>query len=117
MLNRARAGASEVPSHGSGEQLRGPFLAFGGRHRDLAGARLGGGWTDQRECSGLRLGAQGSLPGISPAMSRFHDSCDAHLGRTAQYSVVMAITLPALSLRIAAGLARFTQHHASRQYL
>ncbi len=117
MLGGVRAGASEVPSHGSGEQLGGPFLAFGGRHRRLAGARLWGGWADQRECSGFGMRGSGSLPDISPPLSRFHDSCDAHLGRTAQYSVFMAITLPALSSRIAAGLARFTQHHASRQYL
>lgn len=61
MLGNARAGASEVSSHGSGEQLGGPFLAFGGRHRRLAGARLGGGSADQRECSGLRMGAYGGL--------------------------------------------------------
>jgi|GEM_PF-2406724 hypothetical protein len=59
MLNRARAGATEVTAHGTGEQLRGPFLAFGGRHRDLAGARLGDGWTNQGECSGLRMAGSG----------------------------------------------------------
>lgn len=56
MLGGARAGASEVPSHGSGEQFGGSFLAFGGRHRCLAGARLGYGWTNQGECSGLWMG-------------------------------------------------------------
>lgn len=73
MLGGVRAGTAEVPAHGTGEQLGGPFLAFSGRHRHLAGARLGGGWTDQRECSGLRLGGSRPLPGISPAMSQFHE--------------------------------------------
>jgi hypothetical protein len=59
MLGRARAGASEVPSHGSGEQLGGPFLAFGGRHRRFAGAGLWGGWADQGECSGFGMGGLG----------------------------------------------------------
>ncbi|MFN9133054.1 MAG: hypothetical protein ACK5XO_10290 [Phycisphaerales bacterium] len=40
MLGGARAGASEVPAHGTRKKLGGPFLAFGGRHRRLAGARL-----------------------------------------------------------------------------
>lgn len=74
MLGGARAGASEVSSHGSGEQLGGPFLAFGGRHRRLAGARLGGGWADQRECSDLWMRqAEGCLCGISPQRSRLHE--------------------------------------------
>jgi hypothetical protein len=30
MLGDARAGAAKVPAHGTGEQLGGPFLAFGG---------------------------------------------------------------------------------------
>lgn len=53
MLGGARAGASEVSAYGTGEQVGGPFLAFGGRHRRLAGARLGYGWTIQGACSGL----------------------------------------------------------------
>lgn len=73
MLNRARAGATEVTAHGTGEQLRGPFLAFDGRHRDLAGARVGGGWADQGECSGFGIRGSGPLPGISPPVSRFHE--------------------------------------------
>jgi len=73
MLGGARAGAAEVPAHRTGQQFGGPFLAFGGRHRSLAGARLWRGWTDQGECSGLRLGGSGSLPGISPPVSRFHE--------------------------------------------
>lgn len=52
MRGGARAGASEVPPHGPGEEFGGPFLAFGGRHRRLAGARLWRGGTDQGECSG-----------------------------------------------------------------
>ncbi len=56
MLGDARAWAAEMPPNGSGEQLGGPFLAFGGRHRCLAGARLGYGWTNQGGCSGFWMG-------------------------------------------------------------
>lgn len=73
MLGGARSGASEVPPNGSGEQLGGTFLAFGRRHRCLAGARLGDGWADQGECSGFGMRGLGPLPDISPPVSRFHD--------------------------------------------
>ena len=79
MLGGARAGASEVPPNGSGEQLGGAFLAFGGRHRRLAGARLWGGWADQGECSGFGMRGSGSLPGISLPVSRFHESSVSHV--------------------------------------
>lgn len=74
MLGCARAGATEVPAHSTGEQLGGPFLAFGGRHRRLAGARQRGDWTDQGECSGFEMRWSGLLPRISPARSPLHDS-------------------------------------------
>lgn len=74
MLDGAGAGTTKVPPNGPGEQFGGPFLAFGRRHRRLAGARLWRGGTDQRECSGLRMVGSGSLPGISPVMSRLHDA-------------------------------------------
>lgn len=79
MLGGARTRASEVAAHGTGEQFGCPFLAFGGRHRRLAGARLWRGWTDQVECSRLGMVGSGPLPDISPAVSRFHESSVSHV--------------------------------------
>lgn len=90
MLGGARAGASEVPPNGSCEQLGGPFLAFGGRHRRLAGARLWGGWADQGECSGSRMGALGP--------STRHLACDVSVSRT-EHAVNRANMLTLIRLR------------------
>jgi len=83
MLRGAGTGASEVPPHGPREQFRGPFLAFGGRHRRLAGARLGRGGSNQGACSGFVAGGPGSSSthqlarAVSVSRAETHLTCQA----------------------------------------